>query len=173
MHSASSDAFVLGNRAIQLTVAGGRITSLFDVRLKCVVFLFFASVWVAEKPEACADAPLCVSDNCRRELIPQGQTGGLIIFEDHPNYWDAWGASRGSHMFDRPSVVPHRRRCGIHALCCGVALAMSPSPCVVLPSPHVMSPLATHGVTLAACGITCKGCPCHIGEHFCGCTYRE
>jgi hypothetical protein len=29
----------------------------------------------------------------RRELIPHGETGGLIIFEDHPNYWDAWGAS--------------------------------------------------------------------------------
>jgi alpha-mannosidase len=26
----------------------------------------------------------------RRELIPQGETGGLVIFEDHPNYWDAW-----------------------------------------------------------------------------------
>jgi len=25
-----------------------------------------------------------------RELIPQGQTGGLVIFEDRPNYWDAW-----------------------------------------------------------------------------------
>jgi len=49
----------LGNEAVQITVAGGRITSLFDVRLK-------------------------------RELIPQGQTGGLSIFEDHPNYWDAW-----------------------------------------------------------------------------------
>ena len=49
-------------------------------------------------------SPLCVgcgkADSCadtrvvrRRELIPQGQTGGLVIFEDHPNYWDAWGAS--------------------------------------------------------------------------------
>jgi len=26
----------------------------------------------------------------QRELIPQGQTGGLVIFEDIPNYWDAW-----------------------------------------------------------------------------------
>ncbi|KAI9508062.1 glycosyl hydrolases family 38 N-terminal domain-containing protein [Russula earlei] len=59
VHSANSDSFVLGNGAVQLTVSGGRITSLLDVRLK-------------------------------RELIPQGQTGGLIIFEDHPNYWDAW-----------------------------------------------------------------------------------
>ncbi|KJA22158.1 glycoside hydrolase family 38 protein [Hypholoma sublateritium FD-334 SS-4] len=25
-----------------------------------------------------------------RELIPEGQTGGLIIFQDRPNYWDAW-----------------------------------------------------------------------------------
>jgi alpha-mannosidase len=26
----------------------------------------------------------------RRELIPEGETGGLVIFEDRPNYWDAW-----------------------------------------------------------------------------------
>ncbi|CAL1697504.1 unnamed protein product [Somion occarium] len=25
-----------------------------------------------------------------RELIPKGQTGGLVIFDDRPNYWDAW-----------------------------------------------------------------------------------
>ena len=26
-----------------------------------------------------------------RELIAEGSTGGLVIFEDRPNYWDAWG----------------------------------------------------------------------------------
>ncbi|KAG1744557.1 glycoside hydrolase family 38 protein [Suillus paluster] len=26
-----------------------------------------------------------------RELIPKGSSGGLVIFEDRPNYWDAWG----------------------------------------------------------------------------------
>lgn len=26
-----------------------------------------------------------------RELITEGQTGGLVIFQDRPNYWDAWG----------------------------------------------------------------------------------
>lgn len=26
-----------------------------------------------------------------RELIPTGETGGLVIFDDRPNYWDAWG----------------------------------------------------------------------------------
>lgn len=47
VHSASSDSFVLGNKAIQLTVAGGRITSLFDVRLRCVPsFHHFA--WVVD-----------------------------------------------------------------------------------------------------------------------------
>ncbi|OSX57004.1 glycoside hydrolase family 38 protein [Postia placenta MAD-698-R-SB12] len=25
-----------------------------------------------------------------RELIPSGQSGGLVIFDDKPNYWDAW-----------------------------------------------------------------------------------
>ncbi|KAH9988748.1 glycosyl hydrolases family 38 N-terminal domain-containing protein [Russula vinacea] len=55
VHSTSGDSFTLANKAVQLTVAGGRITSY-----------------------------------SMRELIPQGQTGGLMIFEDHPNYWDAW-----------------------------------------------------------------------------------
>ncbi|KAJ7643881.1 glycoside hydrolase family 38 protein [Roridomyces roridus] len=26
----------------------------------------------------------------KRELIPSGETGGLVIFEDRPNFWDAW-----------------------------------------------------------------------------------
>jgi alpha-mannosidase len=42
VHSASSDSFVMGNEAIQLTVAGGRITSLFDVPLRCVLSLFLS-----------------------------------------------------------------------------------------------------------------------------------
>jgi alpha-mannosidase len=25
-----------------------------------------------------------------RELIQEGATGGLVIFEDRPNFWDAW-----------------------------------------------------------------------------------
>ncbi|KAF9447763.1 glycoside hydrolase family 38 protein, partial [Macrolepiota fuliginosa MF-IS2] len=25
-----------------------------------------------------------------RELVAEGRTGGLVIFEDRPNYWDAW-----------------------------------------------------------------------------------
>src|SRR6266436_97625 len=40
-------------------------------------------------------------NDSRRELIPQGQTGGLIIFEDHPNYWDAWGMSHGTYTPQR------------------------------------------------------------------------
>ncbi|KAG2746361.1 glycoside hydrolase family 38 protein [Suillus brevipes Sb2] len=28
-----------------------------------------------------------------RELIPKGSSGGLVVFEDRPNYWDAWGPS--------------------------------------------------------------------------------
>ena len=27
----------------------------------------------------------------RRELLTPGKTGGLVIFNDRPNYWDAWG----------------------------------------------------------------------------------
>jgi hypothetical protein len=39
VRSVGSEHFVLGNGNVQLTVAGGRVTSLFDVRLKCVLFL--------------------------------------------------------------------------------------------------------------------------------------
>ncbi|KAH9846547.1 galactose mutarotase-like domain-containing protein, partial [Lenzites betulinus] len=53
------DHFVIRNASVQLTVSGGRITSLWDVALE-------------------------------RELIPEGETGGLVIFDDRPNYWDAW-----------------------------------------------------------------------------------
>lgn len=26
-----------------------------------------------------------------RELIYNGETGGMVVFDDRPNYWDAWG----------------------------------------------------------------------------------
>jgi hypothetical protein len=55
VHSASSDSFVLGNKAIQLTVAGGRITSLFDVRLRSVSSQF---AWVVDKLNPFSDARL-------------------------------------------------------------------------------------------------------------------
>ncbi|KAF9264572.1 glycoside hydrolase family 38 protein [Marasmius fiardii PR-910] len=56
-----SDHFVLRNSSVQMIISGGRITSLIDVGLG-------------------------------RELIDSsdGKTGGLVIFEDRPNYWDAW-----------------------------------------------------------------------------------
>jgi alpha-mannosidase len=37
-------------------------------------------------------------NECSRELIAEGKTGGLIIFEDHPNYWDAWGKSTFANL---------------------------------------------------------------------------
>ena len=77
--STNGEHFVLKNENVRLTVSGGRITSLFDVKLRCVSFL-------------CIDPRLIVRS--RRELIPHGETGGLVIFEDIPNYWDAWGALR-------------------------------------------------------------------------------
>jgi alpha-mannosidase len=97
VHSSGSDCFVLGNSFVQLTVAGGRITSLFDVRLKYVLFLSMppSRTFVVLTR---VYASLCVYDDGRRELIPQGQTGGLTIFEDHPNYWDAWGASHCAYV---------------------------------------------------------------------------
>ncbi|CCM00538.1 uncharacterized protein FIBRA_02572 [Fibroporia radiculosa] len=38
-----------------------------------------------------------------RELIPQGQTGGLVIFDDRPNYWDAWDVE--IHHLETPHPV--------------------------------------------------------------------
>ncbi|KAJ4488346.1 glycosyl hydrolases family 38 N-terminal domain-containing protein [Lentinula aciculospora] len=49
----------------------------------------------------------------RRELIADGATGGLIIFEDRPNYWDAWDVeihhleTTTSLKFTNVSVVAH------------------------------------------------------------------
>ncbi|KAI0685236.1 galactose mutarotase-like domain-containing protein [Cytidiella melzeri] len=54
-----ADHFVLRNSSVQITLLGGRITSILDVQLG-------------------------------RELLETGKTGGLVIFEDRPNYWDAW-----------------------------------------------------------------------------------
>ena len=41
LHGTSSRLFVSRNKAVQLTVAGGRITSVSDVRLRCVSLSFF------------------------------------------------------------------------------------------------------------------------------------
>ncbi|KAI0338667.1 hypothetical protein BDW22DRAFT_1362757 [Trametopsis cervina] len=54
-----SDHFVLRNSSVQMTISGGRISSILDVELG-------------------------------RELLEAGKTGGLVIFDDRPNYWDAW-----------------------------------------------------------------------------------
>ncbi|KAH7882020.1 glycoside hydrolase family 38 protein [Phlebopus sp. FC_14] len=72
VYTSGSDHFVLRNTNIQLTISGGRITSLFDMKL-------------------------------RRELISQGSTGGLVIFEDRPNYWDAWDVE--IHHLETPTPL--------------------------------------------------------------------
>jgi alpha-mannosidase len=38
-----------------------------------------------------------------RELIPEGQTGGLVIFQDQPNYWDAWDVE--IHHLEKPTPL--------------------------------------------------------------------
>ena len=73
------DHFVLRNANVQLTISEGRISSLIDVRLGLVCFLLRRR------------NPLTLL--LSRELIPKGSSGGLVIFEDRPNYWDAWGLS--------------------------------------------------------------------------------
>ena len=90
LHGMSSNSFVSWNKAVQLTVAGGRITSVFNVRFRCVSFSFFRHfAWVVGKPTRV----LMHVFVCGCELISQGQAGGLVIFEDYPTYCDAWGAS--------------------------------------------------------------------------------
>ncbi|KAK7001722.1 glycoside hydrolase family 38 protein [Favolaschia claudopus] len=48
-----------------------------------------------------------------RELIQEGATGGLVIFEDRPNYWDAWDVEihhleKATQLeFAKVSVVAH------------------------------------------------------------------
>ena len=79
VYSNGCDHFVLRNASVQLTVSKGRITSLVDVKLKWVVFPFLVS-------PGSADVVFF-----SRELIPQGMTGGLVIFQDRPNAFDAWG----------------------------------------------------------------------------------
>lgn len=86
---------MLRNASVQLTISKGRITSLLDVKLGYVrvvgrgaslllMFLVYGS----------------------RELIAQGSTGGLVIFEDRPNYWDAWGMSVSFPWFHVASMDP-------------------------------------------------------------------
>jgi hypothetical protein len=40
---------------------------------------------------------------CRRELIQEGATGGLVIFEDRPNHWDAWDVE--IHHLEEPTQL--------------------------------------------------------------------
>jgi hypothetical protein len=61
-----------------MTISKGRISSLIDVKQK-FVFFGFGLIHVF------------IQNYFSRELIPEGMTGGLVIFQDHPNYWDAWG----------------------------------------------------------------------------------
>ncbi|KAF8583534.1 glycoside hydrolase family 38 protein [Ramaria rubella] len=39
----------------------------------------------------------------KRELIPTGSTGGLIIYDDRPNYWDAWDVE--IHHLETPHIL--------------------------------------------------------------------
>lgn len=61
-----------------LKISHGRICSLLDVEQQCVLFFCFTPRGEHRL-------------QFRRELVPAGSTGGLIIYDDRPNYWDAWG----------------------------------------------------------------------------------
>ena len=77
VYTNGSDHFVLKNGLVQLTISQGRITSFLDVLLGYVPRFHWVN---RHRPRW-----------CRRELIPEGETGGLVIFDDTPNFWDAWG----------------------------------------------------------------------------------
>ncbi|KAJ7875146.1 hypothetical protein B0H14DRAFT_3549854, partial [Mycena olivaceomarginata] len=64
---------VLRNASMQLTISHKRITSPLDMQCSP---LLSSSDWTHR----------CIYI---RELIEEGITGGLVIFEDRPNYWDA------------------------------------------------------------------------------------
>ena len=42
-----------------------------------------------------------------REFIPQGKSGGLVIFQDRPNAFDAWGELSNEHRFSWVVVMSH------------------------------------------------------------------
>ncbi|KAF8128024.1 glycoside hydrolase family 38 protein [Boletus edulis] len=72
VYTNGSDHIIMKSSSLQLTISQGRITSLYDVKLK-------------------------------RELIAKGSTGGLVIFEDRPNYWDAWDVE--IHHLEKPTPL--------------------------------------------------------------------
>jgi hypothetical protein len=47
----------------------------------------------------------CVS----RELLEKGKKGGLVIFEDRPNYWDAWGTTANFAIVGMILIARQRR----------------------------------------------------------------
>ncbi|KIJ30485.1 glycoside hydrolase family 38 protein [Sphaerobolus stellatus SS14] len=44
-----------------------------------------------------------VDNEQARELIPEGESGGLIIYDDRPNYWDAWDVE--IHHLEKPHPI--------------------------------------------------------------------
>lgn len=80
-----SGDFILRNSAVQLTISKGRITSLIDNQLGCVYIHCFHLKLV--RVYLIMFFNLMLS----RELIYNGETGGMVVFDDRPNYWDAWG----------------------------------------------------------------------------------
>ena len=91
VRTANRSCWGMGLSSLPSLEGGLPVYSTFDSSASSISFRHFLGV--SGIPDA------CVGDNYRRELIPQGQTGGLVIFEDHPNYWDAWGASRCTHTY--------------------------------------------------------------------------
>ena len=60
----TKDGVIIENTTVTMTIKDGRITVL--------------------PPGSLADS------FSRRELIPRGASAGFVIYEDHPNDWDAW-----------------------------------------------------------------------------------
>ena len=69
-----SDHFVLRNAGVHMTISKGQISSLIDEKQKSVFRIFFCLIHAL------------IQNPFSRELIPEGLTGGLVTFQDQPNY---------------------------------------------------------------------------------------
>lgn len=68
--------YTMRNDTLQVTVEGGRLTSILDIQLE---YAFVCFTEVGECSLMCER---------RRELLPKGPSAGFVIYEDHPNDWE-------------------------------------------------------------------------------------
>jgi hypothetical protein len=67
------EMYVMSNASLTVTIEKGRIISIVDRALEYVT---------SKRSSRVAHA------RCSKELIAEGMSGGMVIMEDHPNYWE-------------------------------------------------------------------------------------